>query len=65
MAHADKDALEIIWNDYNAPTHPQRFLMLHGFTQHFFRLGRPLLQAVNYRLFRTQVFQVWKEIACA
>ena len=43
----------------------QRFLTLHGLTQNFFRLGRHLLQAVNYRLLRTQAFQVWKEVACA
>ncbi len=43
----------------------QRFLTLHGLTQNFFRLGRHLLQAVNYRLLRTQAFQVWKEAVCA
>ncbi|MDH3770317.1 MAG: IS6 family transposase, partial [Nitrospirota bacterium] len=39
----------------------QRFLTLHGLTQNLFRLGRHLLQAVNYRLLRTQAFQVWQE----
>jgi putative transposase len=43
----------------------QRFLTLHGLTQNLFRLGRHLLQAVNYRLLRTQAFQVWKEAVCA
>ena len=43
----------------------QRFLTLHGFTQNLFRLGRHLMQAVNYRLWRTQSFQVWKESVCA
>ncbi len=40
----------------------QRFLTLHGLTQNLFRLGRHLLQAVNYRIFRAQAFQVWKEV---
>ena len=39
----------------------QRFLTLHGLTQNLFRLGRHLMQAVNDRIFRTQVFQVWQE----
>jgi len=43
----------------------QGFLTLHGLTQNLFRLGRHLLQAVNYRLLRTQAFQVWQEAMCA
>jgi putative transposase len=43
----------------------QRFLTLHGLTQNLFRLGRHLMQAVNYRLLRTQAFQLWKESVCA
>jgi len=43
----------------------QRFLIMHGLTQNLFRLGRHLIQAVNYRILRTQAFQVWKETVCA
>jgi putative transposase len=43
----------------------QRFLTLHGLTQNLFRLGRHLIQAVNYRLLRTQAFQVWQDVVCA
>ena len=43
----------------------QRFLTLHGLTQNLFRLGRHLMQAVNYRLLRTQAFRVWGEAVCA
>jgi putative transposase len=39
--------------------------MLHGLTQNLFRLGRHLMQAVNYRILRAQAFQVWKEAVCA
>jgi putative transposase len=46
-------------------TQAQRFLILYGLTQNLFRLGRHLLQAVNYQLLRTQAFQVWKEAVCA
>lgn len=43
----------------------QQFLTLHGLTQNLFRLGRHLMQAVNYRLWRTQSFHVWKASVCA
>ena len=43
----------------------QRFLILHGLTPNLFRLGRHLMRAVNYRLLRTQAFQVWQDIVCA
>ena len=49
----------------SSSTQAQRFLTLHGLTQNLFRLGRHLLQAVNYRLLRTQAFQVWQEAVCA
>ena len=43
----------------------ERFLTLHGLTQNLFRLGRLLMQAVNYRLLRACAFQVWQEAVCA
>lgn len=49
----------------SSPTQAQRFLTLHGPTHNLFRLGRHLIQAVNYRLLRTQAFQVWQEVVCA
>ena len=39
------------------------FLTLHGFTQNLFRLGRPLMRAVNYRLMRSQSFKIWESIS--
>ena len=50
---------------FSSAQHAQRFLSLHGLTQNLFRLGRHLMQAVNYRTWRTQSFQIWKESVCA
>jgi len=50
---------------FNSPTQAQRFLTLQGLTQNLFRVGRHLLQAVNYRILRTQAFQVGQEAVCA
>lgn len=43
----------------------QRLLTRHGLTQSLFRLGRHLMRAVPYQLFRTQEPQVWPEAVCA
>jgi putative transposase len=45
----------------SSSTQAQRFLALHGLTQNLFRLGRHLMQAVNYRIWRTRSFQVWRK----
>jgi putative transposase len=50
---------------FTSPTQAQRFLTMHGLTENLFRVGRHLLQAVNYRLLHAQAFQVWKEVAFA
>jgi putative transposase len=50
---------------FSSSSQAQRFLTLYGLTQNLFRLGRHLMQAVNYRLLRTQAFQVWREAVCA
>ena len=50
---------------FASSTQAQRFLTLHGLTQNLFHLGRHLMQAVNYRLLRTQSFQIWQDAVCA
>jgi putative transposase len=50
---------------FASSTQAQQFLTMHGLTQNLFRLGRHLMQAVNYRLLRTQAFQIWKDAVCA
>jgi len=49
---------------FSSSSQAQRFLTLYGLTQNLFRLGRHLMQAVNYRLLRTQAFQVWQDVVC-
>jgi putative transposase len=50
---------------FASSTHAQRFLTLHGLTQNLFRLGRHLMQAVNYRILRSRAFSVWQDVVCA
>jgi len=65
VSHQPTRQQEYHMRGFSSSTQAQRFLTLHGLTQNLFRLGRHLMQAVNYRLLRTQAFQVWQEAVCA
>ena len=65
VSHQPTRQQEYHMRGFSSATQAQRFLTLHGLTQNIFRLGRHLMQVVNYRILRTQAFQVWKEAVCA
>jgi putative transposase len=65
VSHESTRQRERAMRGFTSPTQAQRFLTVHGLTQNLFRLGRHLIQAVNYRILRAQAFQVWKEAVCA
>jgi len=37
----------------------------HSIVGNLFRVGRHLLRAVHYRLFRARAFDSWQQVACA
>lgn len=65
VSHQPTRQQEYHMRGFASSNQAQRFLTLYGLTQNFFRLGRHLMQAVNYRLWHTQSFQIWKESVCA
>ena len=65
VSHEPTRQQERALRGFRSSDEAQRFLTLHGLTQNLFRLGRHLMQAVNYRLLRTQAFQIWKDAVCA
>ncbi len=65
VSHEPTRQRERAMRRFKSPRQAQEFLTLHGLTQNLFRLGRHLLQAVNYRLLRTRGVQVWQDIVCA
>jgi putative transposase len=65
VSHQPTRQRESHMRGFSSATQAQQFLTLHGLTQNLFRVGRHLLQAVNYRLLRSQAFQVWEEAVCA
>ncbi len=50
---------------FKSPTQAQRFLSLHGLVGNLFQVGRHLLRAVHYRLFRARAFASWLQVSCA
>ncbi|UCE62830.1 MAG: IS6 family transposase [Nitrospirota bacterium] len=64
VSHQPTRQQERAMRGFHSVDQAQRFLTLHGLTQNLFRLVRHLMQAVNYRLLRTQAFQVWQEAVC-
>ena len=65
VSHQATRQQEYHMRGFASSTQAQRFLTMHGLTQNLFRLGRHLMQAVNYRLLRTQAFQIWQDAVCA
>jgi len=61
VSHEPTRQREQAMKGFKSPIQAQRFLILHGLTHNLFRLGRHLIQAVNYRILRTQGFQIWKK----
>ena len=43
----------------------QRFLSVHSQVHNLFRVGRHLLKACHYRMFRDRAFSAWSEVTCA
>ncbi len=58
VSHQPTRQQEYSMRGFTSASQAQRFLTLHGLTQNLFRLGRHLMQAVNYRILRAQAFQV-------
>ena len=65
VSHEPTRQRERAMRRFKSPRQAQAFLTLHGLTQNLFRLGRHLLQAVTYRLLRTQAVEIWQDAVCA
>lgn len=65
VSHQPTRQREYHMRGFPSSTQAQRFLTLQGLTNNLFRLGRHLMQAVNYRILRTQAFQVWQDVVCS
>jgi putative transposase len=65
VSHQPTRQREYHMRGFSSSPQAQRFLTLHALTQNLFRLGRHLIQAVNYRFLRSRAFQVWQDVVCA
>jgi putative transposase len=50
---------------FKSSSHAQRFLSVHGIVGNLFRVGRHLLRAVHYRMFRARAFASWPQASYA
>ena len=50
---------------FKSPIQAQRFLSVHGIVGNLFRVGRRLLRAVHYRMFRARAFGSRQQVSCA
>jgi len=50
---------------FKSPVQTQRFLSVQGIVGNLFRVGRHLLRAANYRMFRARAFVSWQQVSCA
>lgn len=50
---------------FKSHKHAQVFLSIHGQVNNLFNLGRHLMKAKNYRLFRERALNEWTVISCA
>ncbi len=50
---------------FKSPGQAQRFLSVHSQVHNLFCVGRHLLRAYHYRLFRERSFPTWQEVICA
>ncbi len=50
---------------FKSPGQAQRFLSVHSQVHNLFRVGRHLLKAHHYRMFRTRSFDTWQQVTCA
>jgi putative transposase len=48
---------------FKSTVQAQRFLSVHGIVGNLFRVGRHLLRAANYRLFRARAFGSWQQVS--
>ena len=49
---------------FKSAAQAQRFLSDHGPINNLFRVGRHLMKAAHYRLFRNRGFAEWREVTC-
>ena len=65
VSHESTRQRERLMRRFKSVSQAQRFLSVHGVVSNLFGLGRHLLRAKNYRIFRMRAFVRWQEAVCA
>ncbi len=65
VSHEPTRRREYQMRRFKSPGQAQRFLAGHAVVGNLFRLGRHLIRAVHYRMFRARAFARWQEVTYA
>jgi len=63
LSHQPTRVRERVMRRFKLTYHAQRFLTVHAAVYNLFNLGRHLVSAKNYRVFRSRAFATWNCIA--
>jgi putative transposase len=64
LSHQPARQQERQMREFKSQVQAQRFLSCHGVVNNLFRLGRHLMKASNYRVFRDRAFVEWGRASC-
>lgn len=64
LSHQPSRQQERQMRKFKSQSQAQRFLSCHGVVNNLFRLGRHLMKAKNYRVFRERAFVEWGRVSC-
>jgi len=65
VSHQPTRQRERQMRQFKSPGQAPRFLLVHSIVGNLFRVGRHLLRAVHYRMFRALAFGSWQQVSCA
>ncbi len=65
VSHQPTHQRERQMRGFKSLRHVQRFLSVHGPINNLFRIGRHLMRAVHYRLYRDRAFATWRDVTTA
>ena len=65
VSHEHTQVQERLMRRFKSPGRAQQFLAVHRQVHNFFRVGRHLLRAANYRLLRSRSIDTWHQVTCA
>jgi putative transposase len=65
VSHEPTRQRERLMRGFKSNGQAQRFLTVHAEIGNLFRIGRHLMKAHHYRVFRSRSYSEWQQVTCA